>query len=140
MTETQSPTRQTRYWRSLDELERTEEFREFAAREFPEGADSIDGVDRRRFLQLMGASTALAGASSCRWEKTEILPFVERPEGRVPGVPVHYATAMELASLAPDRGLLVPSARADGTAAAEAAGRPGACGLLRSLQGAAREP
>ncbi|MHC4891838.1 MAG: TAT-variant-translocated molybdopterin oxidoreductase [Planctomycetota bacterium] len=107
MTETQSPTRQTRYWRSLDELERTEEFREFAAREFPEGADSIDGVDRRRFLQLMGASTALAGASSCRWEKTEILPFVERPEGRVPGVPVHYATAMELGGAA--QALLVTS-------------------------------
>ncbi|MEO0649045.1 MAG: TAT-variant-translocated molybdopterin oxidoreductase [Planctomycetota bacterium] len=107
MTDIQDSPRQTRYWRSLDELERTEEFRELAAREFPEGADSIDGVDRRRFLQLMGASTALAGAASCRWEKTEILPFVERPEGRVPGVPVHYATAYEQGGAA--QALLVTS-------------------------------
>jgi MoCo/4Fe-4S cofactor protein with predicted Tat translocation signal len=100
MTEIHNDTRRSTYWRSLEELEQTDEFRELAAREFPEGADTLDGVDRRRFLQLMGASTALAGAASCRWEKTEILPFVERPEGRIPGVPTHYATALELGGVA----------------------------------------
>ncbi|QDU66268.1 TAT-variant-translocated molybdopterin oxidoreductase [Engelhardtia mirabilis] len=97
----------TRYWRSLEELERTDEFKDFAFREFPEGADKLDGVDRRRFLQLMGASTALAGASSCRWEKTNILPLAERPEDRIPGVPEHFATAMELGAAA--QGLVLTS-------------------------------
>ncbi|HKX46470.1 MAG TPA: TAT-variant-translocated molybdopterin oxidoreductase, partial [Planctomycetota bacterium] len=90
----------TRYWRSLEELQGTEAYRAAAAQEFADGADQIDGVDRRRFLQVMGASVALAGASACRWEKTELLPFVERPEGRVPGVPEHYATCFELAAVA----------------------------------------
>jgi MoCo/4Fe-4S cofactor protein with predicted Tat translocation signal len=100
MTETTMTTQATRYWRSLEQLEGSAEFRELAAREFPEGADQLDGVDRRRFLQLMGASTALAGAASCRWEKAPILPFVESPEGRIPGVPAHYATALELSGVA----------------------------------------
>ena len=89
-----------RYWSSLAELEGSPEFQASLAREFPEGADTIDGVDRRRFLQLMGASVALAGAQSCRWEKTNILPLAERPEGRLPGIPSHFATAFELHGIA----------------------------------------
>ncbi len=88
------------YWSSLSELEQTPEFQAALAREFPDGADKIDGVDRRRFLQLMGASTALAGAGGCRWEKTELLPYTNAPENRVSGIPVHYATSMELSGVA----------------------------------------
>mgnify|MGYP006211941937 CR=1 FL=1 len=36
-----------KYWRSLDELAATPGFQEQLAREFPEGASQIDGVDRR---------------------------------------------------------------------------------------------
>ncbi len=88
------------YWVSLGELEQTQEFQDALHREFPEGASSLEGVDRRRFLQLMGASTALAGAQSCRWEKTKLLPLAERPEGRVPGVSEHFASAFELDGVA----------------------------------------
>ena len=56
----------------------------------------IDGLSRRRWLQLMGASLALAGAGGCRWEKTELLPFAKRPPGRTPGKVEKFATAMEL--------------------------------------------
>ena len=63
--------------------------------------------NRRRFMQLMGASMGLAGLSGCRWPREEILPFADQPEGRVPGVPVQYATAMEVAGAV--IGLLVTS-------------------------------
>ena len=50
-----------RYWRSLDELADTPGFREQLKKEFPQGADSIDGVDRRQFMKIMAASFALGG-------------------------------------------------------------------------------
>jgi len=51
-----------RFWRSLDELADTPEFRAAVEREFPSAAPEwIDPVSRRGFLKLMGASMALAG-------------------------------------------------------------------------------
>ncbi len=64
-----------------------------------------DGLSRRRWLQLMGASLALAGAGGCRWEKTELLPMDKRPPGRIPGKLERFATAMDLGGSA--LGLLV---------------------------------
>jgi molybdopterin-containing oxidoreductase family iron-sulfur binding subunit len=50
---------------------------------------------RRDFLQLLGASAALAGAATgCFREPPEhVLPYPRRPDGIVPGRPEHYATA-----------------------------------------------
>ena len=54
-----------RYWRSLNELADTPEFRGWLEREFPAGAAQLEGdeVSRRSFLKLMGASMALAGGA-----------------------------------------------------------------------------
>ncbi|WP_442483784.1 TAT-variant-translocated molybdopterin oxidoreductase [Aeoliella sp. SH292] len=94
MTETKIP----KYWRSLDQLENSAEFQEFMHREFPVAASEFPaGVSRRRWLQLMGASFALASVAGCRWETERIAPFVERPEGMVPGETMKYATTIELA-------------------------------------------
>ena len=50
------------YWRSLEELAGTPEFQEMLHREFPKGASEwVESVSRRGFLQLMGASLAMAG-------------------------------------------------------------------------------
>ena len=50
---------------------------------------------RRRFLELMGASLMLAGATGCTRQPTEfILPYVDPPENAVPGRPRYYATAV----------------------------------------------
>ncbi len=57
-------------------------------------------VSRRRFLQLMGASAALASASGCHWDTEEILPFQRRPEGRIPGTTRRFATALECSGVA----------------------------------------
>jgi len=86
------------YWRSLDELQGSPGFQAQLEREFPEGASSIDGVDRRNFLKIMAASFALGGVgmAGCRRPETRILPFGKSVEGYIQGLPIYYATAMPL--------------------------------------------
>jgi len=97
------------YWRSLEELADSEEFKKLLHREFPRQASEWqDGVGRRHFLQLMGASLALAGLSACTRQPTEqIVPYVHPPEAIVPGRPLFFATAMTMGGIAD--GLLVES-------------------------------
>jgi MoCo/4Fe-4S cofactor protein with predicted Tat translocation signal len=96
------------YWRSLDELGDTPEFRAMVERAFPAGTwAKLGPTTRRQFLKLMGASLGLAGLASCRWPKENIVPYAHRPENRTPGIPEQYATAMELSGVA--QGLLVTS-------------------------------
>ncbi|MEO8098519.1 MAG: TAT-variant-translocated molybdopterin oxidoreductase [Acidobacteriota bacterium] len=97
------------YWRSLEELAQTEEFRAFVEDEFPNRTpDWNDPTSRRRFLTLMGASIALAGASACTVQPKEmIVPYVRQPEEFIPGRPLFYATSVSTAGIA--TGLLVES-------------------------------
>ena len=104
MSSIESSTASKKHWRSLAELDNAPEFRAFLEAEFPEMADP-GGLNRRRWLQIMGASFALAGVAGCEAKKQELLPFAHRPEGRVPGKPQRYATAMDLSGHA--IGLLV---------------------------------
>ncbi|HET9479423.1 MAG TPA: TAT-variant-translocated molybdopterin oxidoreductase, partial [Pyrinomonadaceae bacterium] len=87
-----------KYWRSLEELADTPQFREFVAREFPQQAEGWhDPVERRTFLKLMGASLALAGLSGCVFQPPEkIVPYVRQPEEHVPGKALFFATAVPL--------------------------------------------
>jgi molybdopterin-containing oxidoreductase family iron-sulfur binding subunit len=87
-----------KYWRSLDELADTPGFREHMAKEFPEGASSLNGVDRRQFMRLMAASFALGGLglAGCRRPEKHILPYGKSVEYTVPGLPLYFATAMPL--------------------------------------------
>ena len=89
------------YWRSLDELAGTEEFRQLLEREFPESASEWeDGVSRRTFLKLMGASLAFGGLTGCTVQPEEkIVPWVRAPENMLPGRPLMYATAASLAGV-----------------------------------------
>ncbi len=89
------------YWRSLSEWADEPEVQTFLHREFPESHVGDPGsFSRRRFMQLMGASLALAGGSACRWEKEKILPFSRRPAGYMQGSVKHFATAMEIGGTA----------------------------------------
>ncbi len=87
------------YWRGLDEVAETPEFKEWVEREFPVGASEFtDPVSRRNFVKIMSASFLLAGmglaGSGCRRPVERILPFTKMPENYVHGVPEYYATAM----------------------------------------------
>lgn len=95
------------YWRSLDELADTPEFRQFLDTEFAN--EVIESPNRRSFVKLMGASLALGGAlTGCRrWPERKLAPYNVRPDGHIPGTPEQYATALELGGVA--RPLLVSS-------------------------------
>jgi len=94
----ENPRAGKKYWRSLDELADTPEFREFVAREFPQQAEGWnDPIERRTFMKIMGASLALAGLSGCVFQPPEkIVPYVNQPEDTIPGKPLFFATAAPL--------------------------------------------
>jgi len=94
-----------KYWRSLDQLADTPEFRQWVEREFPAGASEFaDPVSRRHFVKIMSASFLLAGMGlvGCRRPEEKILPFGKAPEGYIHGMPQFFATAM------PIRGSAIP--------------------------------
>ena len=84
-----------KYWRSLEDLATTPQFNEWLHREFPEGADEMDGNSRRKFLSLMAASLGLAGLTACRRPVQNVLPLAKSAEEQIPGNPMYYATAMQ---------------------------------------------
>ena len=72
----------------------------------PGAAEWPEGVSRRKFLKLMGASIALAGATGCTRNPLEhIVPYQKQPEEIIPGRPLFYASALILGGEA--RGVLV---------------------------------
>ncbi|MCA1648197.1 MAG: molybdopterin oxidoreductase, partial [Chloroflexi bacterium] len=70
-------------------------------------AQRTDPISRRRFLELMGASVALAGAAACAPPREQIVPYVRQPEEVVPGKPLFFASAHLLGGFA--QGVLVES-------------------------------
>ena len=104
------------YWRSLEQLQDDPRSVDLLEREFPEGASEAppellrDGVSRRSVLAMLGGTASLAGLAGCdivRRPVEHIVPYVDAPEGMVPGVPLAYATTMPFGSRA--LGLLVES-------------------------------
>ena len=94
-----APATGRRYWRSLDELSDTPEFKEWLHREFPQGAsDELDGPNRRHFLKIMAASFAFAGVATlgggCRRPEEKLEPFGQQPANYIYGKPEFYATAL----------------------------------------------
>ncbi|MDB5309779.1 MAG: 4Fe-4S ferredoxin [Gemmataceae bacterium] len=99
------------YWRSLEDLADTPEFRAFAREEFPGfvnvyeslgeaelKGDDAAGLDRRKFLALSAAALGLAGLAGCRRPEIQILPYSATPADQVghvvPGKPAFYATSI----------------------------------------------
>ena len=91
------PSTGKKYWRSLGELDDTPEFRGWLEREFPQGAAEFQGgdVSRRNFLQLMGASMALAGfgLTGCRRMEKHLVPFTKGVEWSIPGKTLFFSTS-----------------------------------------------
>ncbi|HEX9799488.1 MAG TPA: TAT-variant-translocated molybdopterin oxidoreductase [Thermoanaerobaculia bacterium] len=89
------------YWRSLEEVAASPAFDEMLHREFPRfAAEWPSDVSRRNFLQLAAASLGLAGLTACTRQPLErIVPYVRQPEEVVPGVPLHFATAISISGV-----------------------------------------
>ena len=94
------------YWRSIGDLVKGPGFLRWAQDEFPQMADELeqkpDVPSRRRFLQLMGASLAMAGlgVSGCRRPEGKIVPYNKKPVDVVLGKGMYYATTFVLAGRA----------------------------------------
>lgn len=86
--------RDTKYWMSLEHYEQDPEFLKLAESEFQSSplkeGDAEDGVARRDFLKLMGASLAMATASCVRRPVQKIVPYNKQPEEVTLGVPNYY--------------------------------------------------
>ncbi len=86
------------YWKSLEEWSQTEAFESSKSEEFKDtplrdGVSSDEGVDRRNFLKLMGASMALATAAGCvRRPEQTIIPYAKQPEEIVLGKANYYTS------------------------------------------------
>ena len=89
-------------WQVLDQYFSTPEFQETLKNEFPEdAAEWLDPVTRRRFLQLSGASIALATAVGCNPSfkpapERKVEPYVKKPEAITPGVPLFFSSTITL--------------------------------------------
>ncbi len=91
----------TKYWKSLDELNETPEFLANKANEFPEplpsevfGIESNEnsGTNRRDFLKFLGFGIGAAALASCEAPVNKTIPYLVKPEEITPGVANWYAS------------------------------------------------
>ncbi len=79
-------------WRSLAEAAGSADP---AAGSYPDGDEAApDSFGRRSFMQLLGASAALAGLSACKPPREKVVSYVRRPAGVTPSLPGFYASAL----------------------------------------------
>src|SRR4051794_15576197 len=76
-----------RYWMSVVQRDTPE----LVSRELENGNPEL-APTRRSFLKAAGFSFGALAASSCRAPEVDAIPYIEQPEGIVPGRPVSYAT------------------------------------------------
>lgn len=81
-----------RRWRSLAEAAGAADP---AAGTYPDGDQPApEAFGRRGFMQLLGASAALAGLSACKPPREKVVSYVRRPAGVTPSLPAFYASAL----------------------------------------------
>ena len=86
-----------RLWRALEELVDEPAFRAGLEASMPQLSSAL-GMDRRRFLQLLGASLAFGGLVACSGVPgDQIVPWTVQPPGTEPDAPRFYATALDYA-------------------------------------------
>lgn len=87
----------TQFWKSLDEKYQTAEHAQTLENEFMSSPlrteDGTDGLARRQFMKLMGASFALSAAACVRRPVQKIIPYNKRPAEIIPDLPNYYASS-----------------------------------------------
>jgi len=91
------PKKEKEYWKSVDEKYQTEEYKKTMEKEFLSSPfaseDGSDGIARRDFLKLMGASLAMASTACVRRPAQYIVPYADQPPEITPGVANYYASS-----------------------------------------------
>lgn len=88
------------YWKGLEELNASAQFKENEANEFREELPVHEweglaeaSTSRRDFLKYLGFSTVAASiAASCEMPVRKAIPYAIKPENVTPGVPLLYAS------------------------------------------------
>ncbi len=87
----------SKFWITVDQAQNPVEFAknipgEFASSPVREGFEK-DGLERRDFMKIMGASALMASLAGCAKRPLQkIVPYVTNPEEIIPGQPNFYAS------------------------------------------------
>jgi Fe-S-cluster-containing dehydrogenase component len=70
--------------------------------ETTDGNTTDDGLSRRRFMALFGASAALATGAGCKatHSRAAVVPYTKKQEEIVPGIADHYASTFQSGEIA----------------------------------------
>ncbi len=92
----------TKYWKSVDELTESSEYKQVKENEFAEGlpgevlglanTEDLNGTNRRDFLKFLGFGIGVAALASCETPVNKTIPYVIKPEEITPGVANWYAS------------------------------------------------